>query len=441
MSYKHALVRTAWLALIASSGAAYAAPEIQPAGTGDDTARLQAALSGCTNQQKACDIRLGAGIFYTDVLLAKGFNGAITGRGQGRTVIRPLAHRPLRSTPLPFIDEPTLAQPYPVLLHFANNSRITISGLTLEFPSSMTVMPYEVPYPGNGGVVLTDTLVAAILVDGERHTELKISNVTIIGADNDSYDGSNVSSGVRFEGPIRYSGGVDQTRKMQRGRIYAFNNRMQRTGYGIQALFANQVEGLFNGNKMDVRIYGISIRDLGASKVTAVRNDIDAELSGFLIGESPEQAPATPSDYDIAWNRIRVNETGLAVDPTGGYAGIGVVQFSTLAEVPVPETFISDVTLFANDITIPEHPVQAGVFVAGDGKSDVRIIGNRIRGAPYDTGIFVDASRGTLIAANDLRGVDPPNEDVHLTASTRQCKVVEPGDTVLDEGTGNQGTH
>jgi hypothetical protein len=43
---------------------------------------------------------------------------------------------------------------------------------------------------------------------------------------------------------------------------------------------------------------------------------------------------------------------------------------------------------------------------AGDGRSDVRIVGNRVRGAPYDTGIFVDASRGTFIAANDLSGVE-----------------------------------
>jgi hypothetical protein len=69
------------------------------------------------------------------VLLATGFNGAISGRGEVRTIIRPVAHRPLRSAPLPFIDEPTLAQPYPVLLHFANNGKVVISGITLEFPS------------------------------------------------------------------------------------------------------------------------------------------------------------------------------------------------------------------------------------------------------------------------------------------------------------------
>jgi hypothetical protein len=115
-------------------------------------------------------------------------------------------------------------------------------------------MPYEVPYPGNGGTIITDTLVAAILVDGDQNAELVMSQVTVIGADNDSYDGSNVSSAVRFEGQIRYSAGVNQTRKLQRGRIVAFDNHLKRTGYGIQALDANQVQGLFVGNRMDVRI-------------------------------------------------------------------------------------------------------------------------------------------------------------------------------------------
>jgi len=28
--------------------------------------------------------------------------------------------------------------------------------------------------------------------------------------------------------------------------------------------------------------------------------------------------------------------------------------------------------------------------------------------------------------------------DIHLTATTRECRVYEPNDTVRDEGTGNQ---
>jgi hypothetical protein len=438
MRSRGVLAHAGLFALIAASGLAQASsPEIQPGGTGNDTVRLQAALSGCSGAAKPCDIRLAAGTFYTDVLLAKDFNGSISGRGAGRTVIRPLAHRPLRSAPLPFIDEPTLAQPYPVLLHFANNSRVSISELTVDVPSSMRIMPYEVPYPGNSGSVITDTLVAAILVDGDRNAELSLTHVTVIGRDNDSYDGSNVSSAARFEGQIRYSGGVDRSRRMARGKLIAHDNNFQRTGYGIQSLDADHATEVLANNKMDVRIYGIVLQDLGASKSTVLANVIDAELSPVLVAETPGQSPAVPSEYSVEWNRLRVNETGLALDPTGGYAGIGVVQFSTQTETPLGETFKSNVTIFGNDIEIPANLVQAGIFIAGDGPSAVRVVGNRIHGSPYDTGIFVDGSRGTFIAGNDLRGIDAPNEDVHLTSTTRDCYVIERGDTVSNAGQNN----
>lgn len=260
--------------------------ELFPNPGGDDTAQLQAALSDCTNARNPCNIRLAAGVFHTDVLLAEGFHGTITGRGQDRTTIRPVTDRPLRSTPLPFVDEPTLAQPYPVLLHFAKNSKVSISRLTMEFPADMTVMPYEVPYPGEAGNVFTQSLAAAILVDGDRNCELTINRLTFIGVDNDTFDGSNISSAVRFEGPTRYSGGVNQTRIMQGGRFIAHNNRIQRSGFGIQALDANRLDVLLAGNTIDARIYAISLSDLGASNVVAVRNNIDAELAGIAVLQS-----------------------------------------------------------------------------------------------------------------------------------------------------------
>ena len=102
------------------------------------------------------------------------------------------------------------------------------------------------------------------------------------------------------------------------------------------------------------------------------------------------------------------------------------------------ETFKSDVTILNNDITISTNPVLNGIEVSGDGKGDVRVIGNRISGAPLNAGVSVDLSDGTFIRGNDLRGIDPPNGDVHLTATARNCRVTEPGDNVVDEGTDNQ---
>ena len=120
---------------------------------------------------------------------------------------------------------------------------------------------------------------------------------------------------------------------------------------------------------------------------------------------------------------------------------MSVFDFAAYSDPIMGETIKSDVTIWDNDITLADHPVKDGIDVSGDGKGDIRIIGNRIRGTPFDSGIFVDLSRGTFIAGNDLRGIDPPESDVHLTSTTRDCRVIEPGDTVFDEGTGNHVTH
>ena len=64
-----------------------------------------------------------------------------------------------------------------------------------------------------------------------------------------------------------------------------------------------------------------------------------------------------------------------------------------------------------------------------------------MRGEPYDSGIRVALSRGTFVARNDLLGVDPPNSDVFLTDTTRDCRMIEPGDTVKNDGANNSVTN
>jgi hypothetical protein len=217
----------------------------------------------------------------------------------------------------------------------------------------------------------------------------------------------------------------------------ALGNLIHRSGFGIQALNANRLEALVADNAIDARIYGISFQDLGRSKVSALRNLLEVELDGITVFQTPDLAPTPGSEFFIAQNLVRVNQTGGALDETGGYGGISVFDFSAYSDPVVGETFKSDITIVNNDIIVADNPVKVGIDVSGDGKGDVRVIGNRIWGAPYDSGILVDLSRGTVIRGNDLRGVDPPNGDVHLTSTARDCRVNEPGDTVNDEGTGN----
>jgi hypothetical protein len=268
--------------------------------------------------------------------------------------------------------------------------------------------------------------------------------VSFIGVGNDSFEGSNMASALRFEGQLRYVDGVNRTRVMQKGKLVILDSDVERSGFGFQALDANRLHALIVGNRLDSRIYAISLQDLGASRIAVIRNDIDAELDGVLVSQTPELRPRSPSKFLIARNTVRVNETGGAteLDPAGGYGGISVFDFAAQppeGEPPIGETFKSDITIYDNDVTASaKYPVMDGIDIWNDGTGDIRVINNRIRGAPFDSGIFVNLSRGTFIAKNDLTSINPPNSDIHLTETTRECRVFEPGDTVLDEGSGNR---
>lgn len=420
-------------ASLASSTAIHAAPqEIVPSATGDDTTRLQAELFRCTDPVKPCDLRLGAGVFHTDVLLVKHFNGSITGRGQGRTIIRPVTNRPLRSTPTPFLQEPTLAQPYPILLHFANARKVAVSHLTLEFPPEMTVMPYDYygyadQPPLSEGI--TDSLLAAIQVDGVRDAQFLLTHVSIIAADNESYSFSNVFGAVHFEGQLRFIDGIDQTRRLQRGRFVAHDNRILRSGRGLWVESADHIDALLTRNEMDVRIYGVYTQDLGASQVATVRNTIRAELDGVLVAQDARPAQS-PSDYFVAQNKISVNEDGRSAFG-GGNDGVAVYDYNLGSE-----SIQDDVTILGNDIKLGTN-VFEGIAVFSDGPGSVLVVGNRVRGEPLESGVWVELSRGTFVAANDLGAIDPPMADVHLLPTTRDCRVIEPGDSFRDEGANN----
>src|SRR5262249_1410895 len=118
---------------------------LAPNGT-NDTQQLQNALSACAGVREPCQISLAKGGFHTDVRLVRDFSGRIRGQGQGDTIIRPLSNAPLRSTARPFLKDPTRAEPYPVLLHFADGADVELTDLTVEFPADMQVSPWGLPY-------------------------------------------------------------------------------------------------------------------------------------------------------------------------------------------------------------------------------------------------------------------------------------------------------
>jgi hypothetical protein len=409
---------------------------LTPGGHGDDTAQLQAALSKCTNPKKPCDLRLAKGVFYTDVLLVKGFTGSITGSGESQTIIRPLAGRPLRSTSQPFFSEPTLANPYPVLMHFADGGRVSLSRFTLDFPSSMRVMPYDFYLSGETGI--TTALIAAILVDGERKADFEIAHVTLRGRDTGVVYGSNLMGGVRFEGQIRFNGDTDVTRKLQHGSFVAHHNTILRTGNGLSVEDTNNTFALLTNNELDTRIYPIIFTNLSASAVGAVRNIIRGELEGIFVAQTTDRPPQKRSDYLLAQNTINVNENDNNLDPDGlGYDGIGVFDFAAYETPPRGETFLANVVIWDNDVTVRDERVLAGFTVSGDGPGSVSVIGNRVYGTPRDAGVFVDLSRGTFVTRNKFTALGSDVPAVLLTETTHSCRVIQPRNDVVNLGTDN----
>jgi hypothetical protein len=407
--------------------------ELRPSASGDDTAQLQAALSRCADEHQACDIRLGAGVFHTDVLLVKGFRGSIAGAGEGRTTIRPILSRPLRSTRTPFFAEPTLEEPYPILMHFADGGRVVLKDFTLDFPSGMTVTPYDYYLvQGDDGRNISNSLVAAVLVEGDRSAELVASSLRVIGSDIDNYPGNNLSTAIRLQGQQRFSGTVDHhtdhTRKLAQGKLTAHDIQIVKAANGLWLEDANHLDSLVYNNQLHATFYGLIYVNLGSSRAQALRNQVLAGSDGIIIYQTLDRPPEDPSRYVIALNRIRAE--GQAFD------GIAMVDDAALEE-GLTGTIQADVDIWGNDIQLLGEEVTDGIEIFADGPGDVRVVGNRIRGAPTDSGIWVENSEGTFVGGNDLSAIDPSEGDVSLRATSFHCRVIQPGDTVRNLGVDN----
>lgn len=406
---------------------------LEPNGT-DDTAQLQAALQRCEGVTQPCEIRLGAGVFHTDVLLAKRFNGSIQGDGTRRTVIKPIEYRPLRSIPIVFVDEPTREQPYPIFVHFADGGRVKLADLTIEVPSGTRIMPFQLAENGSLSEPTDNALLAAVMVDGAANrAELSISNVRIVGGVvPEAPMGSSLFNALRFEGQIRDDAGSDVTRKLQGGKLVAYRSQFLGAGLGVAIRDANNVDALVVESRFDTRSFGIWYTDLGRSRVSFVGNVIASEQVGIGLtraGRPPESA----SRALVALNRIVVNETGTSMEGAG-FDGIAVLDY--FGGPGTPPSFDDDVEIYANDITLGQD-VYDGIYVANDAGDHVRVHHNRIKGAAIDAGLVGIAGIGTRFFQNDLSGLAAESLDVHLYPDASRMRVKQIGAEVLDEGTDN----
>jgi hypothetical protein len=173
-------------------------------------------------------------VFHTDVLLVHDFRGRIRGQGTGHTIVRPLAETPLRSTDIPFLNDPTLEEPYPILLHFADGGDIELADFTLDFPQDMQVAPFGVGEP------VQDVLLSGIMVDGSGTARLRVSRLEIVAAERPpetSSFGSTLLNAIRFEGQVRLVDPTDPlgalTKPLAGGEFMAHDTHIRRAGLGF----------------------------------------------------------------------------------------------------------------------------------------------------------------------------------------------------------------
>jgi len=418
----------ALLALSATAAQAHGKVlRLSPNGT-NDTQQLQNALSACAGVREPCQILLTKGVFHTDVLLVRDFNGRIRGQGQGNTIIRPLSHAPLRSTARPFLRDPTRAEPYPVLLHFADGGDVELTDLTLEFPEDMQVAPWGLP---DG---LPNKLYAGILVDGGRDdaARLSLARLAIIAPRSPTF-GSNVYNAVRFEGQNRATDAYDaigRATPLARGEMTAHDVSINGSyvGFAVHDVNRSQVE-LVDNDIQDVLTSCIQLADLSQSYATVRDNRVAVASQGIGITRGSrltggvEQFSKKASTYLISHNTLNVE------------TGDGIAVIDSLRFFGLPGGGIDTVVLRDNDVVLDPGAIEAVAVIGDDGH--VTVANNDLWGPSAFGGIYVDEARGTRVRNNVFHGFAPAAPDVTLTPGTSECWIYEPTATVLDDGVDN----
>lgn len=395
----------------------------------DDTAQLQAALESCSGAKSKCKIALSEGIFYTDVLLVRNFNGKIVGKGAGKSIIRPVTDRPLRSADIVFLNDPSLAEPYPVFLHFSDGGNIELADFTLDFPSTMKVEPY-VTFDSQNDPPIHDALLSGIMADGTTNpAQLSVSGLEIIAAANDELIpfGSNLLNAIRFEGQFR-AGGMTP---LSSGKFTAKDTDINGGGLGFALRDINKVDAkITDSSSINNRLISVFLTDMGDSKAKVFNNVLSCELEAVqIIRGFRDPAPSGPSDFNISNNTLTVDSATSLFGP-----GDGIVYADL-----TPEGGISDVVLKENTVTMATG-VFEGIYVFGDIRK-TKVKRNEIAGPAINAGITLDGSNGSMTRDNIFDNLQPQLADVWLTNTTSNCDVKEPGASVLDEGTNNHVEH
>jgi hypothetical protein len=162
-------------------------------GGGDDTENLLNAFAEAMSYGPGNEVRLGEGIFHTDLIEVRDFCGSFTGGGKGKTIITTIDDLSIDKT-----DDLNL---YPVLLKFVGGN-VTMSGMTITTP------------PGSLSTGVRDWLEGLVgffgysqyIEPAGRYINVVFDNVEIIGStDNVGYGLMTGSDSQGMEGGVPLS--------------------------------------------------------------------------------------------------------------------------------------------------------------------------------------------------------------------------------------------
>jgi hypothetical protein len=437
-----ALVASVYAFFWVASPASAATLHLSPNGV-DDTVQLQAALDSCTGAVTACRIVLGSGTFRTQLLLVENFRGRLRGQGVGNTVIQPVLGRQLKASLTPYAAPPTLASPYPALLHFTGGGDIEIADLTLDFPSQMSVSGWY--------GIFWNTLLAAILVDGgaQEQARLSVARIEVLARPcRKQFDlMSNVMAAVLFGGKRAWLPNpavLTEAERLSGGSLSVTDTYVRGTGIGFAVHDASAVEVRIVDNDIQgTHKNAVSLFELAGSRVRLVGNRIAAEgtvinnYRGFRNFVDPQQAlpDSRASTFTIARNVINFSAPGTAEFGPFGADPIVSVDWLGNRVQPMPDAGIDTWVIRDNDIVMEDK--GRAITMIGD-RGRALIAHNRIYGREGVEGIIVQSSQETRTVRNVF--IDWPADTPHLMlgAFTQECSVMEPGSIVLDLGLNNR---
>lgn len=398
----------------------------------NDTANLQAALDSCRGEKEdGCEVRLAAGIFYTNTLVANNFHGKLRGAGQYDTTIRPVENERLNITGIDpmFAEDPTAENPWPFLITFAEGD-IKLSDLSFFFPDGpLNSDPWFLcggPFEG--------VLAGAVLATGRNPVDFKVSDVSVTGGAGPFF-GANVFNGIYYEGVLLREGAPlpdcagDPFADLVSlsGNYTAKKNTISNVLSGLPVAALQDAKVTIKDNFIDA-LFGLEVIDVLDSDVTIAANLMDVGAVGVSILQNTGGPPDGNSTIVIKHNDIYVNRDGTSAFGVG----FDAIEYFDYAGAARSE----------NRIEIKENrfdlgiDVFDGILIDGD-EGALRIKENSFDGAALGTGITILATDACRIRKNSFANFEADFTNIFLDATTSNCDVKAPAGTVVDLGTDN----